>query len=457
MRAAAPEVTAGPPKILEIGGVPYMWKAFPQTTEFYSTWPDETVSAPQDGRHIVTFAGMPRLARRLADPSFDLIVVHAPAFRPWGGRAVVRGLFRRSILKGTLPLWRGFAAELLRVAPPRPSPSSIWRMRRPSPAATHFCSTAARFISSASSRPTTGGCSPEPCIGACRRRGFVPSRAIASALPSCGRFLSACRSGWPNGLPDTCRRRQEKTIDVFFAGRIRNSSTVRERGFEELLSLRRDGYAIDVCEQEIGIDEYLARCARAHLVWSPEGYGWQCFRTYEAAICGAAPLCSRQGIERYRPLMEGVHAVYYDVEPGELSRAAKAALADRDRLRAIGRCRAPARARLSYARRDRTTYRRGHLGGGRTRWRLATRTDQQSCVSRISHRRSLSGARQEAPDGLCLISRPARCGPGRRPASCGWSANSAAGGLPIWRRSRRHSSIRRREASGMSAGSWPAG
>jgi hypothetical protein len=129
---------------------------------------------------------------------------------------------------------------------------------------------------------------------------------------------------------------EDKTIDVFFAGRIRNSSTVRERGFEELLSLRRDGYAIDVCEQEIGIDEYLARCARAHLVWSPEGYGWQCFRTYEAAICGAAPLCSRQGIERYRPLMEGVHAVYYDVEPGELSRATKAALADRDRLRAMG-------------------------------------------------------------------------------------------------------------------------
>jgi glycosyltransferase involved in cell wall biosynthesis len=79
------------------------------------------------------------------------------------------------------------------------------------------------------------------------------------------------------------------------------------------------------------------RCARAYLVWSPEGFGWQTFRIYEAAMCGAAPLVSRPSIERYRPLFEGIHAVYYDVEPGELARTARAALRDRERLRAIGR------------------------------------------------------------------------------------------------------------------------
>jgi hypothetical protein len=128
----------------------------------------------------------------------------------------------------------------------------------------------------------------------------------------------------------------EKTIDVFFAGRIRDSSTVRERGFAELLALREDGHAIDVSDAALPLDEYLGRCARAHLVWSPEGYGWQCFRTYEAAMCGTAPLCSRPGIDCYAPRIEGVHAVYYDVEPGGLTRAVKAALADRARLRAIG-------------------------------------------------------------------------------------------------------------------------
>src|SRR5262249_11555889 len=113
-------------------------------------------------------------------------------------------------------------------------------------------------------------------------------------------------------------------------------SNVRERGLAELVALREQGYAIDVSEAQLPLDEYLARCARADLVWSPEGFGWQCFRTYEAAACGAVPLCSRPSIERYQPLLEGIHAIYYDVEPGALTRAVKAALVDRDRLRAIG-------------------------------------------------------------------------------------------------------------------------
>ena len=30
------------PNILEIGAMPYMWEVFPDTTEFYSSWLDET-------------------------------------------------------------------------------------------------------------------------------------------------------------------------------------------------------------------------------------------------------------------------------------------------------------------------------------------------------------------------------------------------------------------------------
>src|SRR5439155_445835 len=83
------------------------------------------------------------------------------------------------------------------------------------------------------------------------------------------------------------------------------------------------------------VHEFLERCARAWLVWAPEGFGWDCFRSYEAAVCGSVPLMNRPTIERYQPLIEGVHALYYDVEPGELGRAVMAALADRDRLVAI--------------------------------------------------------------------------------------------------------------------------
>src|SRR5258708_6537267 len=75
VEAGAPR---GAPKILEIGAMPFMWQAFPGTTEFHSSWHDETVSAPEHGRHLVSLAKLPRLARGLADASFDVVVVHAP-------------------------------------------------------------------------------------------------------------------------------------------------------------------------------------------------------------------------------------------------------------------------------------------------------------------------------------------------------------------------------------------
>jgi hypothetical protein len=92
---------------------------------------------------------------------------------------------------------------------------------------------------------------------------------------------------------------------------------------------------IDVCDQRLPIEEYLARCAAAWIVWAPEGFGWQSFRQYEAAFCGAVPLSNRPTIELHRPLVHAVHAFYYDPEPGALREVLTAALADRDRLRTI--------------------------------------------------------------------------------------------------------------------------
>lgn len=325
----------GAPKILEIGAAPFMWHAFPDTTSFYSSWNDETASAPEHGRYVVSLASLPGLLRRLADPSFDLVVVHVLPVNPWSGRALARTLFRRSLLTGRIPACRGFGAELLR----RPTKAAV--------AVLDFedGSTIARHNAFLLDRATLYFKRELPAdhwqsfsgtlhwrVATPRFRSLPRNRArIAKLRPlSLGLpFPVAHRVG---SLPPDC----EKTIDVFFAGRILGSSTVRERGLDELRALRHEGYVIDVSDAALPLDEYLARCGRAHLVWSPEGYGWQCFRTYEAAICGAVPLCNRQSVERYRPLMDGVHAVYYDVEPGELTRAVKAALADRDRLRAIG-------------------------------------------------------------------------------------------------------------------------
>jgi hypothetical protein len=313
-----------------------MWHAFPQTTEFYSMWPDETVDLPEHGRHIVSLAVLPGLARRLADPSFDLVVAHAPATSPYGGGALVRALFRRSLLRGNFPAFRRVGTELLRgrVAAPlavldlndsvgiarcnlflldkaclyfkRELPTDHWQV---------FTRTLHRSV-------------PTPRFRAKKqnRERIAKLRPISLGLP-----LAVAQRVERSPPPDC-----EKTIDVFFAGRIGNSSTVRQRGLAELLALGEEGYRIDVAEPTLTFDEYFARCVRAYLVWSPEGFGWQCFRTYEAAICGAAALCSRQTIDRYHPLIDGVHAIYYDIEPGDLTRTVRRALEDRDRLREIG-------------------------------------------------------------------------------------------------------------------------
>jgi glycosyltransferase involved in cell wall biosynthesis len=245
-------------------------------------------------------------------------------------------LFSRSALGGNLPAFRGFGTELLRLRIAAPMVVLDLEDSATIPRSNLFLLDKAAlyfkrelpadhwqvFAGTAHWRVPT----PRFRAEERNRARIAKLRPISLGLP----FEVAQRAA---ALPPAER---EKTIDVFFAGRIRDSSTVRERGFAELVALRQEGYAIDVADAALPLDEYLARCARAHLVWSPEGFGWQCFRTYEAAVCGAVPLCSRGGIERYRPLLDGVHAIYYDVEPGELTRTVKAALADRGRLRAIG-------------------------------------------------------------------------------------------------------------------------
>jgi hypothetical protein len=130
-------------------------------------------------------------------------------------------------------------------------------------------------------------------------------------------------------LPDAAR----KDTDIFFAGQSTGSSTVRERGIAELKELARLGYQIDIATRLLPWKEFAERCARARLVWSPEGLGWDCFRHYEAAACRSVPLVSQPVIHRHRPLLEGIHCFHYGVEAGGLVRAARAALRDADRLR----------------------------------------------------------------------------------------------------------------------------
>jgi hypothetical protein len=127
----------------------------------------------------------------------------------------------------------------------------------------------------------------------------------------------------------------EKTHDIFFVGAALGNSTARTAGLPELERLKSLGYRIDQPTERLPYDAFLERMSHSWLAWSPEGMGWDCYRHYEAPIAQSVPLMNNPTIVRYAPLLQGVHGVYYDVEPGGLERAAVAALADKDRLRAI--------------------------------------------------------------------------------------------------------------------------
>src|SRR5262245_8299448 len=54
-----------------------------------------------------------------------------------------------------------------------------------------------------------------------------------------------------------------KTTDIFFAGDVSPSSTVRSEGIKELFALREEGIVVDVPEQRIGHEEFTRRLASA--------------------------------------------------------------------------------------------------------------------------------------------------------------------------------------------------
>lgn len=127
----------------------------------------------------------------------------------------------------------------------------------------------------------------------------------------------------------------EKTIGLFVATAT-NSSTVRPAGLAELRALAARRKDIFISEGRLLHDEFMRTMTRSWLTWSPEGFGWDCIRTYEAASVYSIPVINQPTIVRCRPLLEGVHALHYDADvPGSLARVVEAALADPERLRRI--------------------------------------------------------------------------------------------------------------------------
>ncbi|HTX48197.1 MAG TPA: glycosyltransferase [Caulobacteraceae bacterium] len=313
--------------IIEIGPRPYIALAYPDETLFYSS--RAAAEAPENGQVI---ASLGELWTALARTDVDLIVAHPSFSAPWTFRHLHRSILSRKMLEGHSPLLRAAAPELLRwrgAAPvvaidhedlpvinrsnlflldrcgvyfKRELPADHWRV---------FTKTAHANL-------------PTPRFRTQKRalERLAKLRPISLGLPTRAAGL----------LP---RSDRPKTADVFFAGRIDGSSTLRVRGHAELKALQAQGVIVDIPDAPLPLEAFYERCAAARIVWSPEGFGWDCFRHYEAAACGAAVLINAPTIDRHAPLVAGEHAIYYDPAPGGLTRAVTEALADTDALARI--------------------------------------------------------------------------------------------------------------------------
>jgi hypothetical protein len=322
-------------RIVEIGDKPFIKHALPDQVTYFSTWPDDDMrKLSDDGSRVVSLSTLETLWRVLREPETSLVVCHPTFSSPWHWRWVARALFDRRVLHRSRSFLRAMGPQVLR-----------WRLAAPIAILDHedlpvinrnnfFLLDRCRVYFKRELPPDrwrlflkTG----HPNLPTPRFREVARYQArIAKLRPiSLGLPLSA-----PTPFPF---EHTEKSVDIFFAGKIEGSSFLRPRGMSELLALREQhGIVIDISER-LPQAEFYRRCARAWLTWSPEGLGWDCFRHYETAMCGSVPLINQPTIERHRPLLQGTHAIYYDVDEGGLTRAVVAALADKPRLEAMGR------------------------------------------------------------------------------------------------------------------------
>ncbi len=315
-------------RVIEIGRHADFKSAFPERTQLL--WTDKELKYPLDAYPPFTLRSAWRAWRDVRSGKIDLIVVWAWPDAPWNFRqlkAVIARPFRplASLIRifgiqmlrfvstatpiividnedpRTIPSHNVFLIDKAKYFFKRELPVDRWQVFQHTK---HAGLPGARFRSKAKNRRRIEKLRPISI-------GVLPAQPISRELP----------------FP-------EKTVDVFVAVLVEGRTTVRIQGIQQLRALALDGIAIDFADQYISSSQYMERMAKAWLTWSPEGYGWDCFRHYEAPIAYSVPLINSPTIIRYAPLIDRVHALYYQPDdPESLVSTIKNALSNRERLR----------------------------------------------------------------------------------------------------------------------------
>jgi hypothetical protein len=145
----------------------------------------------------------------------------------------------------------------------------------------------------------------------------------------------------PLFLPDSTQipMSRRKSIDVFFAGTVCNR--VRADALAAARTLASRGFRVHIPDTPLAYASYMSVMADSWLVLSPEGFGWDCYRHYEACLANSVPVINRPRASRSLYLEDGRHCLYYDAEEPDLPSVLIQALADREKLTRMaqsGRC-----------------------------------------------------------------------------------------------------------------------
>jgi hypothetical protein len=306
--------------IVEIGR-PVVKLALPQTRCFASA-----ISGFGENPQLECLRDLPAA---LTDPTLDLVICHQQGLSPWGPRWWLRKLFNRDTYKRGVAINSMFGPQLLRAINRKPLAVIDWSDNRYFEPADLFLMKAATVYFKRELPVDRWQIFSQIAAQATPSERFRRKPANTQMLEKLEPLSLGPPIGRPGNFPATP---QPKTSDIFFAGQSKGASTVRSSGLAELKALAAEGFRIDIAEGRLDRETFLARAAAARLVWSPEGYGWDCFRHYEAPLCWSVPLINTPTIIRHAPLEAGVHAIYYDPEPGALACTARAALADPAKL-----------------------------------------------------------------------------------------------------------------------------
>ena len=122
----------------------------------------------------------------------------------------------------------------------------------------------------------------------------------------------------------------KRDIDVFFAGAV--NCEQRRASIDRVRELEGQGYRIKIVEGHLPFAEYLALMSRSWLTLSPQGYGYNGFRHYEAMLVGSVPLINRSDPPIVNDFHHGDNCFLYSLADADIQKVVKGALIDKPRL-----------------------------------------------------------------------------------------------------------------------------